>query len=332
MLNVLGAGMKLEFTLLVVDDDPDSITESIYSLEDHLKSKGFSLRQYTAVDFSQKGLSELTRSEGKNYDLVIVDYHLGQDTTDGAIATVQLRRELRYTDMVFYSSDSTIDLLAQLAGQSVEGVFVAERTELGEKLTGLADTVIGKAVDLNHMRGIAMAEVAELDVLMEETLVRVFQACNDKLSDVKEKTIYRLRGVTKGGAKKLEQILREGGLPSVVRDSRLFPSAQKYMAVRRVAKSLSGNLISEMDGTGCYQDDIIKNRNMLAHVKEGTSQDGKTILRSISSNREVIIDDNWMANFRLDLKKHRSALSYVCDAIGRHIDVTDTGDTARQAQ
>ena len=61
--------------------------------------------------------------------------------------------------MVFYSSAPLSELLAELAGHQVAGVFVANRQTIGEALIGLADTVIGKAVDLSHMRGIAMAEV-----------------------------------------------------------------------------------------------------------------------------------------------------------------------------
>ena len=310
--------MKLEFTLLVVDDEPDSIVESIYLLEDHLNSKGFSLQQYTAEDFSVGGLTELARSEGKNYDLVIVDYHLGQDT-DGATVTVQLRRSLRYTDMVFYSSDSAIDLLAELAKQSVEGVFVAQRTELGAKLTGLADTVIGKAVDLNHMRGIAMAEVAELDVLMEETLVRAFQGTNQQFVSAKKRTTRKMREKMDSDADELKQCLDNGGLSALVKDSRLFTSNQKYMAVRRVARVLPRRPSEELQVLNSYVVDIVEKRNMLAHAKEGRSEDGKTVLRSIKSNMEEVIDDAWMADFRMKLIKHGDALSAVCKAINRHI-------------
>ena len=318
MLNDSDAGMKLEFTLLVVDDQPNSIIESIYLLQDHLRSKGFSLRQETAEDFSVKGLSELTRSEGKDYDLVIVDYHLGQDA-DGATATVQLRRDLRYTEMVFYSSDSTIDLLAKLASQSVEGVFVAQRAELGAKLTGLADTVIGKAIDLNHMRGIAMAEVAELDVLMEETLVRAFQPTKQQFVAAKQRTTQKLREKMDSDSEELEQRLDGGSLSALVKDSRLFNSNQKYMAVKRVARALRPHPSDELRILNSYVVDIIKKRNMLAHAKEYTSEDGKIVLRSITSNVEEVIDDTWMADFRMKLIKHGDALSDVCKAIDRHV-------------
>ena len=99
----------------------------------------------------------------------------------------------------------------------------------------------------------------------------------------------------------LNQCLGEGSLADVVRDSRLFSSAHKYMAVRRVANSLSEKPIEALNVLKSYQADILDNRNMLAHAKEHLAEDRKTILRSIKSNeREITIDDSWMTDFRTE--------------------------------
>ena len=37
--------MKLEFSLLVVDDQPENINQAIQDLEEHLETKGFSLKK-----------------------------------------------------------------------------------------------------------------------------------------------------------------------------------------------------------------------------------------------------------------------------------------------
>ena len=316
--------MKLEFRLLIVDDAPDSIRESIDSLDDHLESKGFSLNRCIANNLSDKGLRDLAREEGKNYDLVIVDYNLGRADTDGAAAATRLRRELQYTDMVFYSSDPGLNLHGKLAEKEVAGVFVARRDELSTALTGLADTVIGKTLDLNHMRGIAMAEVAEMDVLMEETLGRAFRSTDDQFVTIARATIKKLREGMQKDFKKLKQHLKEDLLPDVVTDSRLFSSTHKFRAVKRVAKCLPEKPSEELEVLQSYEADIIRNRNMLAHAKEDALANGKTILRSIKSKeRETLINDSWMVNFRKMLKKHRTALTIVCEAISRQIAATE---------
>lgn len=307
--------MKLEFKLLIVDDEPDNIKSAIGLLSDHLESKGFTLDDSIATDLSEKGLEKLARTEGKNYDLVMVDYGLGRPDIDGAKAAHRFRTNLPYTDMVFYSSISERELLGKLAEQNVSGVFVARREELDVALNGIANTVIGKAVDLNHMRGIAMAEVAEMDLLMEETLKRAFNNLDDKCIDrASRKTIQRLR---EGIKKDLESIehLDHNGILKLVSDSRLFTSIKKYWAIKRVAKCLSEPLNEELKILGSYQKDVISNRNMLAHVKENSTEDGKIILSSRIGGRDIVIDDDWMTDFRRKLRMHRDALSTVCESI-----------------
>ena len=323
--------MKLEFRLLIVDDDPSGIREAIGILEDYLENEGFSMSRRIADDFSNQGLRNLARLEGKNYDLVMIDYNLGQTGTDGAVAALRLRRDLQYTDMVFYSSDPSLNLYSKLAEHEVSGVFIANRDELDTALRGLADTVIGKAVDLNHTRGIAMAEVAEMDVLMEETLVHAFRhADSGGVEAAKTRTIKRLREGVEKDATLLQKRLDEGNLLDVVRDSRLFTSAHKYQAIRRVARDLPEKPAQALTALQSYETDIIGNRNMLAHVKEDSTEDGETILRSVKGN--VIIDDDWMTDFRMKLKEHRTALTTICEAISNQIDAAEAPRDSEECQ
>ena len=325
--------MRLEFVLLIIDDAPDNVEQAISILGDHLTAKGFSLKQEVAVDLSEQGVQELARSQGRNYDLVMVDYNLGQDGRDGALVAQQLRRELLYVDMVFYSSISVSQLLAYLAAHEVAGVFAERREDLGDALIGLADTVIGKAVDLNHMRGIAMAEVAEMDVLMGQTLVRIFQEDDEQVIAARNRTIARLREGMTESAERLQRRLDDGGLPAVVNDSLLFSLANKYQAIRRVARDLQEELQDEMGIVESYNEDIIQNRNMLAHVREDSREDGKIVLLSMGRDRqEVVIDEEWMSEFRQKLQSHRAALVIICDALERQFGVAERAQEPEECQ
>ena len=325
--------MRLEFVLLVIDDAPDNIEQAISILDDHLTAKGFSLKQEVAVDLSEQGVRELARDQGRNYDLVMVDYNLGQDGRNGALVAQQLRRELSYVDMVFYSSISVSQLLTYLAQHEVAGVFAERREDLGDALTGLADTVIGKAVDLNHMRGITMAEVAEMDVLMGQTLVRVFRENSEQVIAARNKTIARLREGIEASSQRLQRCLDNGGLPAVVDDSLLFSLANKYQAIRRIARGLRDELQEELAVVESYNEDVIQNRNMLAHVREDSRQDGTTILLSLGRDREeVVIDEEWMSDFRQKLQNHRAALVTICHALERQFGVAERAQEPEERQ
>lgn len=308
--------MKLEFVLLTVDDAPDNVRQAVDLLNDHLYAQGFHLKHEVAEDLSEQGLENLAESQGRNYDLVMVDYGLGLDDRDGALVARELRQKLPYVDMVFYSSRPIPELLSHLAEQKVSGVFAERRDNLEDMLKGLADTVIRKAIDLNHMRGIAMAEVAEMDVKMAQTLIKVFKS-NDKLIDAaKDRTIERIRIGMKKNSQRLQSHLDNGGLPAIVGDSLLFSLANKYQAIRGVAKCLPSELREELKVVNSYVEDIIHNRNMLAHVREDIGDDGQTILRTVGhNNAEVVINEDWMSDFRQRLLRHREALNVICKTL-----------------
>ena len=306
--------MKLEFSLLVVDDDPGGLNQAVKTLEEHLESKGFSLISNYFSKPSEEGLRELERGKGKNYDLVLIDYNLDDESIDGTEVARRLRLNLPYTDMVFYSGVPAKDLHKELAKHGISGVHVEERRNLGEPLVGIADTVIGKAVDLNHMRGIAMAEVAEMDVMMQEVLTFVLESKNPKATQVDRRTKRKLVESMEGRLADLKGKLSQGLIP-VVLDNNLFSSYDRYRAIVRAMKAIRTNLNKENEVLQSYTKDIIDNRNLLAHAKEETGNNNQAVLRSTKQGEVIVIDEVWMQEFRKKLRTHRLALEAVCEAL-----------------
>lgn len=311
--------MKLEFQLLVVDDNRDSVQNAVAILRDYLEESGFSLECHYAEDLTPQGMKALARRDGRNFDLVAVDFNLGRSDINGATAAARLRRGLRYTDMVFYSSDPSVNLLAELSQQEVPGVFVASRDSLDDALKGLADTVIGKAIDLNHMRGIAMAEVADMDVLMEVILEKVFGVPDQNLVMKGRETLEKLLSGEEERINRLRTIVAENRILDVITDNGLFSSMQRFKAINRLCKVLKTRP-KALDTFKNYDPDIIQNRNTLAHAKEDISEDGTITLRAIKRGKDpVTINDEWMRSFRGKLRAQKAALGDICLALEAHI-------------
>ena len=312
--------MTLDFVLLIVDDAPDLLQEALQTLREYLDERGFSLDDQEATDFSEEGLEALAGTQGSNYDLVMVDYHLGPPDENGAIAARRLRSSLQYTDMVFYSSDPEAELFNELAQQRVAGVFVAAREDLAEALTGLADTVIRKTVDLNHMRGIAMAAVAEMDTMMEETLRRAVESGSRMVQEAAGALAEEIRGNLGRDVQWLEARAENGEFLEVVSNSRLFTFAHKYRLVRRIGGRLAEPPNEVLEQLRPFADDIGPRRNKLAHVKAETTEDGKLVLRSVKPGQDdVMINEAWMEEFRGLLKRYRPALASLCGALDRQL-------------
>lgn len=305
--------MKLQFRLLLIDDTPDSVRQAVEALRDHLDERGFDLVTDAPTNISKQTVRSRSRNGGRDYDLVAVDYVLGSDRFDGGDMASILRRELPFTDIVFYSSNASLNLLERLAQVRVAGVFVATRDELDEALVGLADTVIGKAVDLNHMRGIAMAEVAEMDVMMEATLAETFRAAGAKLDNTANRTVLKVKKSISESSRRVDTVVQQNGIVGLIRNARLFPSAQKYFALKRVCNEMSPQ--PDLGVLASYEGDVIAKRNMLAHAKEVVVSGAAALQSAGHDGSPVTIDDAWMVQFRRTLRKHRSALEIVCNAI-----------------
>ena len=323
--------MKLDFRVLVVDDDAKrSVGSALESLRDWLEERGFSLECCIPGDPSQSGLRDVVKQEGRQFDLVMVDYDLQRPET-GVAVVEWLRRQLRYTEMVFYSGLSTRELYNKLVDEEVEGVFVAQRGELDDVLRQLADIVVGKAVDLNHTRGIAMAEVAEHEMLMLETLdFALGQSDAPAIQAMAERTATRLVDSKKELAERVEAAVKQQGLSDVIHDGRMFTAVDKARAIQRLLGMVSEDVGSAKGVFDKYETEVLARRNVLAHVKEGIGPGGEVVLRARSgrSDEEIGVDEDWMKECRKTLRTHREALEQLCQAVRESVGA-DVGDEAK---
>ena len=300
--------MNLSFCILVIDDQPDAISQALESLRDRLDEWGFELQIDTALPASTDKLRVEFADAGRQYDLVIVDYRLGLPTTDGAVVAQELRQSvLPYTEMVFYSSDSA-NLLNTLAGKGVDGVFVAARDSLDDKLRGVADIIIRKAVDPDHMRGIAMATVADLEERMKEALEGVAACRCAQCVAAVSRTIGRLGERHRGRVGTFQDLAKEG-LTAVLEEAGMCDAAQKVFAIGRVIKGRSEQELQfepqVRNELKAYECEVLRKRNLLAHAAGKPS--GK------------LGTEAGMQEFRQTLRKHTRNVEVICRGIEQHV-------------
>ena len=322
--------VKLTFRLLVVDDDTTgSVQSALDSLVDWLEAKGFDLELRQLTDATQKGVREVITQGGGQFDLVMVDYDLQRKKT-GADVVKWLRKAFRYTEMVFYSGLPVRDLYNMLVEKEVEGVFVAQRGELDDVLQGLADIVVGKAVDLNHTRGIAMAEVAEHEVLMAETLDVAFRSAGEpRIDAIAERTVTRLIESKAKLLERAEKLIQERGLRGVIHDGRVFTASDKSRAMRRLFDVLAGEIGEAVKLFERYETDVLDRRNILAHVREEVGPNGEVVLRARrgQDEEEITVNEAWMTECRTSLRAHRRGLEQLSKAVRTSVEAnTGVGD------
>ena len=326
--------MRLDFRLLVVDDDPTIRKgRAVKGLAKYLRKQGFTLDQKMPDDLSAETLRRLANRGGREFDLVMVDYNLGQ-VHKGTEVLRWFRSEMKYTETVFYTAGADANLWNEVARARIGGVFVTTRDDLDDVLLGLADTVIGKVVDITHTRGIAMAEVADIDTLMDATIRGTLES--GKKSEPQEAIRKLCRTLMSGNDKKLQKLskkLHANDFLGIVKDRFLFTSNWKYRGILELAKCSRAVPAKDLAVVKHYGTKILDKRNLLAHVQEEIGDDGRVILRSIGGGRESgkEIDDEWMGTFRQDLAQHTAAMHNVCRAIDSDFSLRSTGEVKKSA-
>lgn len=109
--------------------------------------------------------------DSEYYDLFIVDFNIWDK--NGLDYIKWIRESCKYADIIFYSKDSIQQkILKYLSDWNdfLEWVFIANRDELGMKFEDLLKLLDKKVNNLYSMRGLVLAETAEIDYVLCEII------------------------------------------------------------------------------------------------------------------------------------------------------------------
>lgn len=171
--------MRLDFNVLCIDDQIEHTTSYCSAIARRIRNEGFDLKSRSAgtVEESLRFLKEAVFHD--EVDLVLVDYDLGGGPK-GDLALKQIRNTLQYRDIVFYSAVKTSDLRELVHKQGVEGVYCSTRENLVDTVVGVFEMLVKKVLDIDHMRGIVMGATAEIDIVVHDCLLSIYNACDSE--------------------------------------------------------------------------------------------------------------------------------------------------------
>jgi len=263
--------VKLTYSILWFDD-----TESFFDafdreyLEGEIRKWGFVPRIVpvtTEADFKQHEPYDA-------FDLLVVDYNLEQ-YGHGQKFIAEVREHQVFTEIIFYSAGNKGDLWDAIHKEKLEGVYVADKSVVGSKIIRVGYQAIRKVLDLGNMRGIVMAEVAELDLLLASILARAIDGLPD---DAKAAFFKRFhKRATDQAGKRSALLAVFGETPTTEILMQLSDSAKRwhnFNSLKRFHPQLANVTI------GDYETDIVHPRNHLAHgIEESHPETGGTVFR-----------------------------------------------------
>lgn len=292
--------MKLTYSILWFDDDKDSF-ESIDmdSIRDEISTLGFTLNVVPV----HNGTEFNTHSPFKEFDMIIVDFNLGDERGDTFIDNV--RNHDVYSEIIFYSFADASDLWEAIRIKQLEGVFVTNKKNIETKVVKVARQSVRKVLDLENMRGIVMSEVGDLDALLEDIFVK---AMNGISADKQQEVFNRFHETTSEQQEKFAASLAtfqkdpsiEGLLALCDSDKRW----QNYNRVRRHHAILNGKKFA-----GDYSKEILLPRNFLAHGVPERLGDGTLLFRF--NGKEFPFNDQVSQELRTKIIAYKTAFTEI---------------------
>lgn len=178
--------MKTAYNILWIDDDPKSTDTDQEDVKEFLEEVGIRADisfVEAPADGSIKDRLE-HHLKDPDLDLLMVDYHM-----DG-LQGDQLVRLIRETDhiylpVIFYSSSSVSDLLDAVRAAELDGVYIANRTALIQKVRSVVGSLLVREQTVKQVRGLLMEGVSEIDTQFYEIFLKVWPKLNaDQQSEV----------------------------------------------------------------------------------------------------------------------------------------------------
>lgn len=292
--------MNLAYNILWFENDEqwvDSITEK---LEDFFFDFGFLFNPDIYKDAQKLDtlINQINNHE-KDADIILMDYNLLNNDKGNEIIK-RIRAKDIFTEIIFYSEKTKVK--EKFADECIEGIYFSERDTLFLRLQQIIPHTIKKVVDLTNMRGLVMSETSLLDIELNNLILIILKFIDKKDSCKRQLLVDKVFQKRLEHAHNIKEIDHEiqkinkkdtiifkinfNEREEYIKDIKILleniESSDRYMFVNKLIKEpecVGLDIQKEHTKFKQYFDDIIKKRNILAHVKEEIT-DGKKILKS----------------------------------------------------
>jgi hypothetical protein len=299
--------MKLSFSVLWFDDTEDYFDSlDIDWLEKEISGWGF-LPDIKLVTTPQQFASF---SPYEKIDLIVVDRNL-EDYGEGQDFIANLREHAVFTEVIFYTAGNASDLWDAIRERELEGVFVSNRGTILQKISKVGRQSIRKVLDLENMRGIVMAELGELDHLLDDIVRMALPSLPvEKQSSIYKKFQKQISDQNKKAETRLASFIEN---PQVDEMINLSDSYKRWINFQRLSDS--HEKLKTLNSVGDFTVEILKPRNFLAHSKPEINKDGAYVFQY--QGEEYIFDDNVSSDLRKTILRYKQAFSSIISLLGQ---------------
>lgn len=272
--------MNLKYVIMWFEDSRAWVEASRGAIERYLQDLGFS----PVIVRQPSGKRSLQIIKKLNPDLILIDLNLagkskGQDIVE------KIRNNELYTDVVFYSQHT--DFLEEVG--KLEGVFYCVRDELENKTKKIIDITVKREQDVNNLRGLLIAEAIDLERRMESFITSYFGLSkNNEKRPIFEKLYVdnlTLENKYEFACRIFKRAIAR--LQTKLQTARQNKNQERVVELTVALESLK----SKKEMFDRFEADIIKVRNIMAHVEEVAGEKNVLHIHDKDGNLIVVTDD-----------------------------------------
>jgi DNA-binding NarL/FixJ family response regulator len=301
--------MKLCFSILWFDDNEDyfkSAEDDIKELEYAIANWGFTPKIITI----SKSEEFTSHHPYKEFDLIVVDHNLYQGK-NGSDFINSIRNNQIFTEIILYTSLNTDALWKALFENRIEGVYISNRENIFGKIKSIGYQSIRKILDLENMRGIVMAEVGDLDHLLEQIIIKGFETLEEESQmNLLQRFSRKLQEDHKSCEQKITDFIASPDANGMLH---FCDSNKKWENFNRLCKI--HKQIKKPDEINDYVQEILLPRNFLAHGSARLDDNGDYYFSFNGS--EFQFNETVSISLRKHIMKYKNAFQEICNEISK---------------
>lgn len=310
--------MKLKYSILWFDDDKGQFESHDFDrLAAEINSWGFDFDGPVYVQTAQEFVEKRPFND---FDLIVVDYNIGEDSKHGDHFIEEVRKHNVYAEIVFYTGFGMTELWDSVKEKHLDGVFLSTAKEIIPKVIQVFRQSVKKIVDLENMRGIVMAQVGDMDNIMKEILkTGLTQIEARQLEAIYKSFIKREKKFIKKKCGEIQQFSKNLSIEEMLGlcdSSYAIWSLMKEL--RRRHPDLRKSDISK------YNKEIIQPRNALAHGVPKSQEGG--VQWFMHREYEFKYSEQSAKKIRGDLKKYRDIYEEILNQITPEPSIEEISD------
>jgi hypothetical protein len=209
-----------------------------------------------------------------------------------------------YTEVIFYTAGEASALWNAISEKKLEGVFVSNRGLILEKISKVGRQSIRKVLDIENMRGIVMAEVGQIDLILGDILLIGLSG----LSEENLNTVFKRfhKEASKQNQEFSDRLARFIENPSIDELIEMCDSNKRWENFNRLWKY--HDKLKDEAKFGDYKIDVLDLRNMLAHGSP-TAVDGGYLFSH--RDKEFLYNEAASEELRHSVMKYKDSFTKI---------------------